>query len=191
MAALPVWLFLAAGLAATRGAPAYQVPDGGAFMPFVVSTCQAQYLVGVQAKPWAAAQAACAQWGGQLVEYSEPGDRERLHAHLAAAGHPDTAAWWVGARRADDGGSGDGAGADFAWQSAGQAVAPAAWLPGEPNDHGGREDCACAGHRAAGDGARLNDADCASARRYVCERRAAVRVCVAAGAPDDQAPGAQ
>lgn len=51
------------------------------------------------------------------------------------------------------------------------------WYPGEPNNQGGNERCDELGYSRRGDPSEkraLNDEQCSTARRYICEARAAI-----------------
>ncbi len=120
----------------------------------VVRTSQRDYCLNTSApRPWALAREACIANGGRLAELASPEENEAFAAALS----PAVSRLYIGLSDADREGS-------FRWRS-GAPLLFTAFLPNEPNDAGGGEDCV----EIVVDRGGWNDVPCSLALPFVCE----------------------
>jgi len=103
---------------------------------------------------WADARAQCQERGGELASITS--EDEGLAFQRATLGL-QWASWWLGLSDQEAEGT-------FVWAD-GEPVTFAPWSDGEPNDSGGREDCA----QVVPWSGRWNDLDCARTLPFVCQ----------------------
>ncbi len=107
-------------------------------------------------RTWVEAQAQCQERGGELASITS--EDEALAFQRATLGLQWTT-WWLGLSDRETEG-------EFVWADA-EPVTFAPWSEGEPNDSGGREDCA----QVVPWNGRWNDLDCARTLPFVCQVR--------------------
>jgi len=105
---------------------------------------------------WASARTVCAALGGDLASITSAAE----NAFVAAQVTP-SAVWLGGTDAAVEG--------TWTWSN-GDAFGYSNWNTGEPNDAGTGEDCNAMYGPATTHAGLWNDADCANAYAYVCER---------------------
>ncbi len=114
------------------------------------------YLQVESGVPFAAAEQACAGIDGALAVAPRDGEADAIAQQLTSP------TYWVGLTdRTQEG--------RFSWLDGSQPEAWR-WLPGEPNDAGGNEDCAeLAGPSSVFRPGRFNDVPCDAPRPFLCE----------------------
>lgn len=105
-------------------------------------------------RTWAQARARCHELGGELASITNEAEHT---AYLRATLGLHWTSWWLGlSDQAEEG--------TFVW-SDGEPATFTRWSSGEPNDAGGREDCA----QLVPWSGRWNDIDCARRLPFVCQ----------------------
>jgi hypothetical protein len=136
------------------------VADAGA--PGALLTCDAPgelvgnagqcYLFGAEAASWAAASAACTDWGGTLVRIDSPEEEDLINQNTVGDS-------WIGLNDLETEG-------EMRWGEGGALATFTDWAPNQPDDFDGSEDCV----ELLADGRGYNDRPCTDLRAYVCER---------------------
>ncbi|XP_070209791.1 uncharacterized protein [Littorina saxatilis] len=105
---------------------------------------------------WEDARMDCQGRGGELTSVSDMGEKRKLLKKMKALDKNRT--WWVGLKR--DNGTWN------TWIDGGPfSYRVTRWKRGEPNNEGGKENCAEISSRG-----ELNDKDCNSLRAFICEQ---------------------
>ena len=114
-----------------------------------------RYIVCPDGATYADATTACATMGGTVVVIEDADENQTVSDIVWTL---TRGPFWLALSDADEEGQ-------WRW-STGQALEYDAWLPGEPNDWGGMEDCA---HGNFGRSGGWNDCSCNYPEAFVCE----------------------
>jgi len=126
-------------------------PTCGAAGEFLAAGGATCYLRSAQNAAWADALASCQAWGGELVVIDSREEDAFLSEHLDVS-------FWIGASdRMQEG--------RMLWNG-GTPLVFSNWAAGQPDDYGGREDCAVKTMPAGS----WNDLPCRNLNAFVCER---------------------
>lgn len=114
------------------------------------------YLFVITPKTWEEAQSHCQLAGGySLVTINDANEEAFLHTQETKRGLSN---WWIGA---------NDRGIEGSWVWANGSSVYTNWAPGEPNNHGGNEDCVMDNWYGNG---QWNDGTCNSTFPFICER---------------------
>ena len=115
------------------------------------------YLFCLETESFWSAVGACDKEGYYLVTVNDEHENSYLAEQVEAS---VGGSWWIGTTDSGPGNEGD-------WSWIGEATSYTNWLPGEPNNSGGNEDC---GEIAEWANYQWNDSICSADQRYICER---------------------
>ncbi|XP_072169955.1 alpha-N-acetylgalactosamine-specific lectin-like [Diadema setosum] len=115
-------------------------------------------------KTWTAARDHCLNHGGNLASVHSEGENNFLYELWRSSVPTPTSGFWFGLNDIDSEGT-------FVW-SDGSPVDYTKWIPGQPTNYGGNEDCGHVWYRdAQTDTTRdWNDAPCSSEVSFICQK---------------------
>ncbi|XP_072175906.1 alpha-N-acetylgalactosamine-specific lectin-like [Diadema setosum] len=115
-------------------------------------------------KTWTSARNHCQNLGGDLVSVHSEGENTFLYQLWRSAVRTPGGGFWLGFNDRDREGR-------FVW-SDGSRVDYTNWIPGEPNNSGGNEDCAHFWYRNEQSGGTRdwNDTPCTREESYICKK---------------------
>ncbi|XP_045183604.2 uncharacterized protein LOC123542037 [Mercenaria mercenaria] len=112
------------------------------------------YFFSDEATTWDDGMAKCVQKGSKLVEINDANENQFLATEQRNFGHVES---FIGANDVAEEGN-------WVWSISGQTMNYSSWFPGNPNNHGGDQDCAV----LLGD--RWDDNHCGGPFKYICEK---------------------
>nr|XP_022296221.1 low affinity immunoglobulin epsilon Fc receptor-like [Crassostrea virginica] len=111
---------------------------------------------------WDAARTVCQRYSGDLVSITSHSIQTFLQSEC------NSGVYWIGLNDKRTEGT-------FVWLDGVLPSLYTNWIPGEPNDHSGDEDCASA---YLHEGGKWNDLNCLGLVLYICENDADIDECL-------------